>query len=73
MKIETKFDIDTDICFLHENRLIHTTVREIGVTVNCFNKIEVVYRCNKEEDGRVFLKVEEERAFKTKKELLDSL
>lgn len=77
MKIETKFNIYDDIFFLNNNKKVSSMkIRGVKIHVTS-NEIEIVeevtYLCNNDADARVHIKVLEQDAYSSKKELLKSL
>lgn len=73
MKIETLLNIEDEIFFLHEKRVIVSKVQKIKIEAKSAEEIEIIYLCNVEKDCNVNIKVSQEDAFKNKKELLNSL
>lgn len=73
MKIETELNPGDEVFFLHDKKVIQSTVQKIKIEVSSQVAFIVTYLCNSEKDSNVNLKVDEGFAFKTKKELLNSL
>jgi hypothetical protein len=73
MSNNLKFKIGNEIFFLHNKKVLTTIVREITIHYSSKGKT-VTYLCSKEDKGSiVMLKIDENDAFATKQELLDSL
>lgn len=76
MVIETKYEVYDKIHFLSNNKACFSIVRGIKThTTSCPQEIdtEITYLCNDDDDAKVFIKVLESDAFKSKEELLKSL
>lgn len=73
MKIETSLNVNDDIFFLNERKVISSKVRGIKIEVDNKKIAKVVYLCNQEKDQHVNLKVEQDCAFKSKEDLIQSL
>lgn len=76
MTIETKFNRGDKIFFLSPGnpKVISSTVQGFKIELHSISKNPTItYLCNGERESNVNVKVEEERAFKTKEELLKSL
>lgn len=77
MKIETKLNLGDDIFFIHNKKVIQSLVKGIKIEVQS-NGIEsnpdVTYLCGVSEDHKlVAIKCAESDAYKSKKELINSL
>lgn len=66
MKIETKFNICDEVCYLHENQITNATIQRFLITYNKFG-IHIQYGL----DDHMY--IEETLLFRTEQELLDSL
>jgi len=76
MTIETKFDISDKIFFISNKKSHSSIIRGIKVDVAFCpieTNIKITYLCNEDSDARVHIKIEEEDAYKTKEELLQSI
>lgn len=76
MTIETKFEVYDEIFFISNKKVCKSQVRGIKIEVtSCPQEIStsIIYLCNDDADARVHLKVDENDAFKTKQNLLESL
>lgn len=76
MTIETKFNVYDEIHFIGNKKSTKSIVREIKIEIkSCPIEIstEVVYLCNNEPDAKVHIRVNEEDAYPSKKELLESI
>lgn len=74
MEIKTKLDFGDKIFFLHNNKCIESVVR--GVKTESYpEETAITYLCSKEEPTppKLYIKVEEKDAYKTKEALLKSL
>lgn len=73
MKVETKLNLLDEIYFIIDKKVINSIIRGIKIDVRS-SGAEIIYLCAKEEeDNRVYIKCEENYAFKSKAELLKSL
>ena len=74
MSNNLKFKIGDTIFFLHNKKVLSTIIREIVVHYSVKGK-DVKYLCASEtnKSSIVMLKIDEQDAFSTKQELLDSL
>lgn len=76
MTIETKFDEGDTVFFLHNSKVIKSTVQGFKIErlpTKDAHVTTITYLCNSEEGERVNIKVDEAIAFSTKEKLLKSL
>lgn len=75
MELKTKFNREDEIWFLANNKAISSFI--IGIKIEVWGDgPQIVYNCHPDKEDKkphVYLKVEEERAFASKQELLNSL
>lgn len=72
MTIETKFDKGDLIFFIENRKCCSSIIRRIKIDVSLLFT-EIIYLCNSDNNGTVYIKVSEINAFKSKDELLKSL
>lgn len=70
MNIETQYNINSTIYFMHNNKVCEGTVKKITITVEN-NSLIIVYKV--QYNDWKFKSLKESQAYNTKQELLDSL
>lgn len=72
MKLETKFNAGDTVFYIHDAHVVETIVR--GFKIERLDGVTTVtYLCNDDATAKVHLKVNEDKAYPTKQELLNSL
>ena len=68
MTVKTKFDIDEDVYFIHNNKVTENKITGIGVSITEDNSVEIVYYIHYDD-----IKLPKNKVFGSKDELLESL
>jgi hypothetical protein len=70
MNIETRYNINNTVYFLHNNKVWEGTVKKISITVEN-NSLVIVYKV--QYNDWKYKSLKQSQAYNTKQELLDSL
>ena len=70
MNIETQYNINNTVYFIHTNKILEGTIKKITITVEN-NSLVIVYKV--QYSNWKYKSLKESQAYNTKQELLDSL
>lgn len=70
MNIETRYNINNTVYFIHNNKVWEGTIKKITITVE-HNSLSITYKV--QYSDWKYKSVKESQAYNTKQELLDSL
>ena len=73
MRIETKFNVNDDVYLIYNNKVVSSTIAEVKVTVKKANKTETYGICGIIDMAGHYDYIPDNKLFKTKEGLINSL